>query len=97
MSTAQPGAGSAPPRSAGRPLAPAPAGSGLRSVPGNGGLPVVGYTLRMMRDPIGFSMARRARYGPVSWLNAFGTRMVSFSHPDAVDEVLRNPHKAFAS
>ena len=80
-----------------RTLTPAPPGSGLRAVPGDPGPPLIGYTLRMMHDPLGFTRQRSERLGPVSWLSALGTRMVIVAGPEATGAVLQNRDKAFAS
>ncbi len=78
-------------------LAPAPPGSGLRPIPGDAGLPVIGYTHRMLGDPVAFGRERYARYGPVSWLSVLGIRAVTTIGPDATAVVLQNRDKAFAS
>lgn len=80
-----------------RPLAKPPAGSGLKPVMGSPGLPVMGHTLTHLRDPIRAARRRYARYGPVSWGNAFGVTMVSGLSPDAAQQVLVNRDKAFAN
>src|SRR5690606_30254782 len=49
------------------PLAPVPAGSALKPVPGDTGLPLIGNTLPMMRDPVTTLRQRYDRFGPVSW------------------------------
>ncbi len=80
-----------------RALAAVPAGSGLRPVPGDSGPPIVGYTLRFLHDPVRHGLERYARYGPVSWGNAFGKRFVGLSGPDACGVALQNRDRAFAS
>jgi len=49
----------------------------LRPVPGEPGPPVIGHTVRLMRDPLGWSRYFYDRYGPVAWTNLFGIRIVS--------------------
>ncbi|GLF95437.1 cytochrome P450 [Streptomyces yaizuensis] len=78
-------------------LAPAPAHSGLAPVPGDPGLPYLGYALQTIRDPVGHYRRRYDRHGPVSWGNFLGRPMVSVQGPDAAQVVLGNREKAFAS
>lgn len=79
------------------PYAPAPAGSGLKPIPGDAGPPVVGYTLQLMRDPLKVGRERFERYGAISWASAFGLRMVSMVGPDANEFVLRNRGDLFSN
>lgn len=79
-----------------RPLAAPPPGSGLRAVPGDPGLPLVGHGLEWMRYGPRFERARVERYGPVSWMKAFGIRMVMVGGADATQAVLTNKDKAFS-
>jgi cytochrome P450 len=73
-----------------------PSGSGLRGVPGDSGPPGIGYSLRFLSDGMGWARRRYDVYGPVSWSDVFGTRMVSALGPDATEVVLRNRDKAFS-
>jgi cytochrome P450 len=79
-----------------RPLAPVPAGSDLLPVMGAGGLPLIGRSVEVILDGIGYGDRSYARYGPVSWTNAFGLRMVMARGPDATQAVLTNGDKAFS-
>ncbi|WP_111656561.1 cytochrome P450 [Isoalcanivorax indicus] len=79
------------------PFAPAPAGSGLKPIPGDAGLPMIGYTLQLMRNPLKVGRERYDRYGPISWASAFGLRMVSMVGPDANEFVLRNKGDLFSN
>ena len=81
----------------GRPLATPPAGSGLRAVPGDPGAPLVGYTFKILRDPLAIGRERYDMYGPVSWLKAFGIKMVSLVGPDACSVALLNRDKALSN
>ncbi len=78
-------------------LAPAPEGSDLEPVPGDPGLPYLGYILQSLRDPVGFAAQRRRKYGAVSWSNFLGRRMVGLQGPEAAQIVLTNRDKAFAN
>ena len=77
-----------------RDLAKAPAG--LKPVPGDRGLPVLGHSLEMLRLGLDYAMKRYDQYGPVSWVRAFGVNVVSASGPEATQVVLANRDKAFS-
>jgi cytochrome P450 len=79
------------------PLAEPPAGSGLRPVMGDPGVPVLGNTLGMMQDTLSYCRRAHERYGPVSWTGSLGTRMVLVLGPDAIGEVLANRDKVFSN
>lgn len=79
-----------------RPLATPPPGSGLLAIPGDPGLPLVGHGLEWMRYGPRFERARVDRHGPVSWMTAFGMRMVMVGGVDATQAVLTNKDKAFS-
>jgi cytochrome P450 len=78
-------------------LAPPPQGSGLKAVPGVPGIPYIGSTLAVMRDPIGMARKRYDEYGPVAWGWLLGQRMVTVHGPEAAEVVLVNRDKAFAN
>jgi len=80
-----------------RMLAAPPDGSGLKSIPGDPGPPLIGYTLATLRDPLGLAARRIKRYGPVYWSKILGKTMVSLHGPDAAEVVLTNKDKAFAN
>jgi cytochrome P450 len=79
-----------------RPLAEPPAGSGLRAIPGDPGLPLVGHGLEWMRYGPRFELAQVERHGPVSWMKAFGITMVMVGGADATQAVLANTEKAYS-
>jgi cytochrome P450 len=79
------------------PLSAVPAGSALKPVPGDRGLPVIGLSLALMRDPITQMRARFDQYGPVSWASLFGIRMVQMIGPEANEFVLRNRDDLFSN
>jgi cytochrome P450 len=66
-------------------------------LPGRGGLPYVGQTLRYIRDPNGFLREQHERYGAVSWIRAMGRRWVVLLGADASGAVFRNADHAFAN
>lgn len=69
----------------------------LREVPGDKGLPLVGYTLEVLSGKLYNSRERYDKYGPVSWLRAFGRVNVTVTGPDATSVVLQNRDHAFAN
>jgi cytochrome P450 len=79
-----------------RDLATPPPGSGLRPIPGDGGFPVIGHTLESLIGGPSYSRRRYEQYGPVSWVNAFGRRMVLPLGPDATEVVITNRDRAFS-
>ena len=79
------------------PFSTVPSGSDLKPIPGDPGPPLIGHTLRLIRDPLGVGRERYDRYGPISWGNAFGMRMVSMIGPDANEFVLRNKGDVFSN
>ncbi|WP_019633262.1 cytochrome P450 [Actinomadura atramentaria] len=78
-------------------LAPPPAGSGLKPVTGAPGVPYIGQTLQVMRNPFGTAADRYRRFGPVSWGWLLGQRTVTVQGPEAAEAVLVNRDKAFAN
>ncbi|WP_052371352.1 cytochrome P450 [Amycolatopsis taiwanensis] len=79
-----------------RELATPPPGSGLKPVLGDAGAPVIGHALDSMRFGVDFALTRYRRYGPVSWMGAFGQRIVLLAGPDATQAALVNKDKAFS-
>lgn len=79
-----------------RALAAPPAGSALKPVPGDPGLPLIGHSVEMLRLGMNYVMKRYERHGPVSWASAFGTRTVSAAGPEATQIVFANKDKAFS-
>ncbi len=63
---------------------------------GDPGAPLLGHTLGILRQGTDLWLRRYRQYGPLSWTNAFGTRMVSASGPDAAQEILTNKDKSFS-
>ncbi|ETZ37773.1 P450 heme-thiolate domain protein [Mycobacterium intracellulare MIN_052511_1280] len=79
-----------------RELAAPPAGSGLRPVLGDAGLPLVGHTLDYIRFGSDLGRERYERFGSVSWMGAFGTKMAVIAGPQATQEALTTNAKAFS-
>jgi cytochrome P450 len=74
----------------------APPGSGLRDIEGSWA-PGIVQLIRVRRDPVGFGVARRARYGPIGGTRMLGATMVMASGAEAAEEVLVNKDKAFSN
>jgi len=79
-----------------RPLAQPPAGSGLRPVMGEPGLPVLGKTLDFLRHGMAFTGHYRDKYGDVFWSNSFGRKSVWVMSPEGAKEVLATRAKSFS-
>jgi hypothetical protein len=73
-----------------RELAPAPAGSGLKPILGDDGAPIIGHSLDFMRFGVTHALHRYRKFGPVSWMGAFGRRIVNLSGPEATQIALVN-------
>ena len=69
----------------------------LREVPGDKGLPIFGYTFDVLSGKLYNSRERYDKYGPVSWLRAFGRTNVTVTGPEATSIVLQNRDRAFAN
>lgn len=69
----------------------------LDHIPGEDGWPVLGNTLPLLADPIGFGARMRATYGDVFRSNAFGRRSVLLFGADANELVLFDRDKNFSS
>lgn len=80
-----------------RPLAEPPAGSGLKPVLGDPGLPLLGNTLEALADPLRSAMQRYERYGPVTWSGSLGMNIVTLVGPEAIECAWMNREKAFSS
>jgi cytochrome P450 len=69
---------------------------GLKPVAGDSGIPLLGHGVEMLRLGMNYAMKRYRSHGPVSWVSAFGVKVVSASGPDATQEVLANRDKAYS-
>jgi cytochrome P450 len=69
---------------------------GMKPIPGDSGLPLFGHGVEMLRLGMNYAMKRYRSHGPVSWVSAFGVKVVSASGPDATQEVLANRDKAYS-
>lgn len=72
-------------------------GTATSSLPGDRGIPLLGYTFDYFRDPLALFQRRYDAHGPVSWMGAMGRRWVTLLGPDASEAVFRNADHAFAN
>lgn len=79
-----------------RPAAFGPVPEGLREVPGDDGLPVLGHALTYVRFGHRFTRARSEALGPVWWMRTPNGRAIVVTGPAATREVLTNRDKAFS-
>jgi cytochrome P450 len=78
-----------------RPLATPPAGSGLKPVPGELGLPWLGHVLESLYWGPAYEQRKYRELGPVFWVQMFGQRMVHIAGPDQLQLIFTNKDKAF--
>ena len=69
----------------------------IAHLPGEDGLPFVGNTLRMLRDPQGFGYRMVDTYGPVFRNHAFGSPQVNLFGPEANELLLFDRDRIFSS
>ena len=74
-----------------------PSESLLDHLPGEDGLPILGVTLRQLKDPYKFGREMHAKYGPIYRMNSFGRRQVGLLGADANELVLFDRNKTFSS
>jgi cytochrome P450 len=80
-----------------RPLAVPPAGSVLKPVMGDPGLPVVGHTIEFLDDGLRHVRRYHEQFGTVFWLNTVGGCWVQVIGPDGLETVLANRDRAFSN
>ncbi|MBE7163607.1 MAG: cytochrome P450, partial [Williamsia herbipolensis] len=54
-----------------------------RTMPGDPGLPLIGYTVAFATGRLTASLDRYERHGPVSWSRSFGRTFISAGSPEA--------------
>ncbi|WP_260597255.1 cytochrome P450 [Sphingomonas endolithica] len=69
----------------------------LDTIPGENGLPFVGNTLRLLKDPVAFGRRMAKTYGPVYRNNTFGGPNIVLIGPEANELVLFDRDKIFSS
>ena len=80
-----------------RPFAIPPAGSPLRPVMGDAGLPVVGHTIEFLDDGLRHARDYYEQLGTVFWLNTVGGTWVQVIGPAGLETVLANRDRAFSN
>jgi cytochrome P450 len=71
--------------------------SDLAHIPGENGLPVIGTTLRVLRDPIGYGNHMIETYGKIFRTNGFGNPTVTMVGAQANELMLFDRDKLFSS
>ena len=69
----------------------------VEHIPGEMGLPVVGTTFALLKDPVGFGTAMREKYGSVFRTNSFGKINIVLFGAEANELLLFNRDKLFSS
>ena len=69
----------------------------LSHIPGENGLPIIGTTFRVLRDPPGYGARMVKTYGKVFRTNAFGNPTVSLVGAEANELLLFDREKLFSS
>lgn len=69
----------------------------LKQIPGQQGLPLIGQTLELMRDPLTFLRKRYDMDGEIFWSALFGTHMTHLLGPDSNQFVLQNREHQFSN
>lgn len=69
----------------------------LRPVPGESGLPIIGKTFPLLKDPVALGEYMTTKYGNVYWMNSFGKKVISLIGPEANEFVLMDKGKNFSS
>ncbi|MCV7191327.1 cytochrome P450 [Mycolicibacterium brumae] len=77
-------------------LAEPPAGSGLKAVRGDDGLPVIGHTIEVFRGGVEFVLDNYRRFGPVYYNKSPAISAVAAMGPDATQAVFTNRNKDFS-
>lgn len=76
---------------------PMPPPATLDDIPGDDGAPLVGNTLKMLKDPLAFAQQMVANHGKVYRNKAFGGRQVALVGPEANELILFDRDKIFSS
>ena len=74
-----------------------PAGSGLKPVMGNAGLPVMGHLIEIFRGGPDYVLEMYRKYGPVYYSKTPAMNAVAALGPDATQEVFSNRNKDFST
>ena len=74
-----------------------PSASQLDHIPGENGLPVIGNTLKMLKDPVAYGERMFHDYGPVFRAHVFGDWNVTLLGAEANELLMRNKGKVFSN
>lgn len=69
----------------------------LKEIPGERGLPIIGNTLELLKDPVAFGKRMRAKYGDIYRTRTFLRDNVTMLGPDANEFFLMDKAKNFSS
>lgn len=69
----------------------------LKDIPGDSGLPIIGNTLKVLGNPLGYGRTMRKKYGNIYRTNAFFRDTVNILGPDGNEFVLMDKDKVFSS
>jgi cytochrome P450 len=71
--------------------------NGLKEVPGDSGWPIIGHTLKMLKDPEKFGKHMHETYGPIYRSNSFFKDTINLFGPDANEFFLMDKARNFSS
>lgn len=74
-----------------------PVSANLLDIPGESGLPIFGNTFKMLKDPMGFGIYMREKYGDIYRTNTFFRNNVTLLGPDSAEFILMDKGKNFSS
>ncbi|CAM3590595.1 cytochrome P450 [Smaragdicoccus niigatensis] len=77
--------------------APDAKAAGLKPIPGDPGLPILGRSLEYLLGTFNYNADWYRRFGPVSWYRSFGITLVSVVGPEASKVVFKNSDRAYAN
>ncbi|MEM9683361.1 MAG: cytochrome P450, partial [Pseudomonadota bacterium] len=69
----------------------------LGDIPGEHGLPILGTSLKQLRDQPSFRNQMKAKYGNIYWTSSFGRHTIALLGPDANELVLMDRERNFSS
>ena len=69
----------------------------VRHIPGDSGTPIIGDSLRFIKDLPGLTREKYLRYGPVFRVNALFQHTIVLLGPDANEAILKDTEKCFSS
>ncbi len=72
-------------------------GAQLKDIPGETGWPIIGHTMQVLKNPVGFGQYMRKKYGTVYRSNSFFRDTVNLLGPEANEFVLMDKGRNFSS